>query len=123
MSNCDTVAPIQWHRVCEDLTDGFPVDCTGRRYVEQEEEATQPDSRGEILDLPIKRNFREGLRVTEYLISWYGARKGIIDTALRTASSGYLTRKLAYVAQDVNIARVNCNTFKGTLVTPVMKDK
>ena len=41
MSNCDTVAPIQWDRVCEDLADGFPVDCTGRRYVEQEEEATQ----------------------------------------------------------------------------------
>ena len=81
------------------------------------------DSRGEILDLPIKRNFREGLRVTEYLISCYGARKGIIDTALRTASSAYLKRKLAYVAQDVKIARVNCNTFKGTLVTPVMKDK
>nr|UXD06403.1 RNA polymerase beta' subunit [Eutreptiella sp. CCMP389] len=81
------------------------------------------DSRGEILDLPIKRNFREGLRVTEYLISCYGARKGIIDTALRTASSGYLTRKLAYVAQDIKIARVNCNTFKGILVTPVVKNK
>ena len=43
VSNCDTVAPIQWDRVCEDLADGFPVDCTGRRYVEQEEEATQPE--------------------------------------------------------------------------------
>ena len=43
VSNCDTVAPIQWDRVCEDLVDGFPVDCTGRRYVEQEEEATQPE--------------------------------------------------------------------------------
>ena len=43
MSNCDTVAPIQWDRVCEDLAHGFPIDCTGRRYVEQEEEATQPE--------------------------------------------------------------------------------
>ena len=43
VSNCDTVAPIQWDRVCEDLADRFPVDCTGRRYVEQEEEATQPE--------------------------------------------------------------------------------
>ena len=43
MSNCDTVAPIQWDRVCEDLGDGFPVDCTGRRYVEQEDKATQPE--------------------------------------------------------------------------------
>ena len=43
VSNCDTVAPIQWERVCEDLADGFPVDCTGRRYVDQEEEATQPE--------------------------------------------------------------------------------
>ena len=43
VSNCDTVAPIQWDRVCEDLADGFPIDCTGRRYVEQEQEATQPE--------------------------------------------------------------------------------
>ena len=43
MPNCDTVAPIQWDRVCEDLADGFPADCMGRRYVEQEEEATQPE--------------------------------------------------------------------------------
>ena len=43
MSNCDTLAPIQWDRVCEDLADGFPVDCMGRRYVEQEEEAIQPE--------------------------------------------------------------------------------
>jgi len=58
---------------------------------------------GEIIDLPIKTNFREGLTVTEYIISSYGARKGLVDTALRTADSGYLTRRLVDVAQDVII--------------------
>jgi DNA-directed RNA polymerase beta' subunit len=57
---------------------------------------------GEIIDLPIKTNFREGLTVTEYIISSYGARKGLVDTALRTADSGYLTRRLVDVSQDVN---------------------
>lgn len=56
---------------------------------------------GEIIDLPIKTNFREGLTVTEYIISSYGARKGLVDTALRTADSGYLTRRLVDVSQDV----------------------
>ena len=55
---------------------------------------------GEIIDLPIRTNFREGLTVTEYVISSYGARKGLVDTALRTADSGYLTRRLVDVAQD-----------------------
>ena len=59
------------------------------------------DPQGEIIDLPIKTNFREGLTVTEYIISSYGARKGLVDTALRTADSGYLTRRLVDVSQDV----------------------
>ncbi|MCZ0904424.1 DNA-directed RNA polymerase subunit beta', partial [Microcoleus sp. HI-ES] len=56
------------------------------------------DPQGEIIDLPIKTNFREGLTVTEYIISSYGARKGLVDTALRTADSGYLTRRLVDVS-------------------------
>lgn len=65
---------------------------------------------GEIIDLPIKTNFREGLTVTEYVISSYGARKGLVDTALRTADSGYLTRRLVDVSQDVIIREFDCGT-------------
>merc|ERR1711957_959369 len=65
---------------------------------------------GEVLDLAIKKNFKEGLTVTDYLISGYGARKGIIDTALKTANSGYLTRCLIDVAQDIIIREKNCLT-------------
>lgn len=71
------------------------------------------DPQGEIIDLPIKTNFREGLTVTEYIISSYGARKGLVDTALRTADSGYLTRRLVDVAQDVIIREVDCGTQRG----------
>lgn len=68
---------------------------------------------GEIIDLPIKTNFREGLTVTEYIISSYGARKGLVDTALRTADSGYLTRRLVDVSQDVIIREIDCGTTRG----------
>src|SRR6476469_2831035 len=71
------------------------------------------DPQGEIIDLPIKTNFREGLTVTEYIISSYGARKGLVDTALRTADSGYLTRRLVDVAQDVIIREIDCGTQRG----------
>ena len=68
---------------------------------------------GQIIDLPIKTNFREGLTVTEYVISSYGARKGLVDTALRTADSGYLTRRLVDVSQDVIIREIDCGTERG----------
>lgn len=71
------------------------------------------DPQGEIIDLPIKTNFREGLTVTEYIISSYGARKGLVDTALRTADSGYLTRRLVDVSQDVIIRELDCGTVRG----------
>jgi DNA-directed RNA polymerase subunit beta' len=71
------------------------------------------DPQGEIIDLPIKTNFREGLTVTEYIISSYGARKGLVDTALRTADSGYLTRRLVDVSQDVIIREFDCGTVRG----------
>ena len=70
------------------------------------------DSQGQIIDLPIKSNFKEGLSVTEYIISSYGARKGLVDTALKTADSGYLTRRLVDVAQDVIIKDPDCGTSK-----------
>jgi DNA-directed RNA polymerase subunit beta' len=68
---------------------------------------------GEIIDQPIRTNFREGLSVTEYVISSYGARKGLVDTALRTADSGYLTRRLVDVSQDVIIRESDCGTERG----------
>ena len=72
---------------------------------------------GEIIDQPIKTNFREGLTVTEYIISSYGARKGLVDTALRTADSGYLTRRLVDVSQDVIVREVDCGTTRGITVS------
>lgn len=74
------------------------------------------DPHGQIIDLPIKSNFREGLTVTEYVISCYGARKGLVDTALRTADSGYLTRRLVDVAQDIIIREVDCGSGRGILL-------
>ncbi len=71
------------------------------------------DPKGEIIDRPIKANFREGLSVLEYFISTHGARKGLADTALRTADSGYLTRRLVDVAQDVIIRDMDCGTTDG----------
>ena len=71
------------------------------------------DPQGQIIDLPIQSNFREGLKVTEYIISSYGARKGLVDTALRTADSGYLTRRLVDVAQDIIVREDNCLTEEG----------
>ena len=77
---------------------------------------------GEIIDLPIKTNFREGLTVTEYIISSYGARKGLVDTALRTADSGYLTRRLVDVSQDVIIRELDCGTLRGIPARSMMDD-
>lgn len=77
------------------------------------------DSQGQIIDLPIKSNFKEGLSVTEYIISSYGARKGLVDTALKTADSGYLTRRLVDVAQDVIIKDHDCGTKKYIEMTSI----
>nr|YP_009397020.1 RNA polymerase b''''-subunit [Spyridia filamentosa]ARW66206.1 RNA polymerase b''''-subunit [Spyridia filamentosa] len=78
------------------------------------------DPQGQIIDLPISSNFREGLTVTDYFISSYGARKGLVDTALRTADSGYLTRRLVDVAQDVIVQEYDCKTSKGILIEPMI---
>ena len=75
------------------------------------------DPNGQIIHLPIKSNFREGLTSTEYLISCYGARKGVVDTALRTATAGYLTRRLVDTAQQVVICQLDCNTRKGIFLS------
>ena len=76
---------------------------------------------GEIIDTPITANFREGLTVLQYFISTHGARKGLADTALKTADSGYLTRRLVDVAQDVIVSELDCGTVEGIYVTPIIE--
>jgi DNA-directed RNA polymerase subunit beta' len=75
------------------------------------------DPTGRIIDVPVRSNFREGMSVLEYFISTHGARKGLADTALRTADSGYLTRRLVDVAQDVITREDDCGTEEGTWIT------
>jgi hypothetical protein len=74
------------------------------------------DPSGEIMRVPIKKNFREGLTITDYLMSGYGARKGIVDTALKTANSGYLTRRLIDIAQDIIIREKDCLTSASFII-------
>jgi len=78
---------------------------------------------GRIIDLPIQSNLREGLSITEYIISCYGARKGVVDTAIRTADAGYLTRRLVEVAQHLVIRNLDCFTFKGIYVSSIKSDQ
>lgn len=80
---------------------------------------TKPD--GTIIETPITANFREGLNVLQYFISTHGARKGLADTALKTANSGYLTRRLVDVAQDLVIIEEDCGTEQGIVVTPLIE--
>nr|YP_010466172.1 RNA polymerase beta chain [Haplopteris ensiformis]UQV94621.1 RNA polymerase beta chain [Haplopteris ensiformis] len=70
------------------------------------------DPRGQVIDLPIRRNLREGLSLTEYIISCYGARKGVVDTAVRTSDAGYLTRRLVEVVQHIAVRKKDCETVK-----------
>jgi DNA-directed RNA polymerase subunit beta' len=77
------------------------------------------DPSGRIIDVPVRSNFREGMTVLEYFISTHGARKGLADTALRTADSGYLTRRLVDVAQDVITKEEDCGTEEGSWITAV----
>ena len=77
------------------------------------------DPSGRIIDVPVRSNFREGMSVLEYFISTHGARKGLADTALRTADSGYLTRRLVDVAQDVITKEEDCGTEEGSWITSV----
>src|SRR5262249_58514631 len=75
----------------------------------------------EIIETPITANFREGLNVLQYFISTHGARKGLADTALKTADSGYLTRRLVDVAQDVIISEQDCGTLDGIYVGSIVE--
>jgi DNA-directed RNA polymerase subunit beta' len=79
----------------------------------------KPD--GSIIETPITANFREGLNVLQYFISTHGARKGLADTALKTANSGYLTRRLVDVAQDLVVTEIDCGTNNGLSITPIVE--
>jgi len=79
----------------------------------------KPD--GSIIETPITANFREGLNVLQYFISTHGARKGLADTALKTANSGYLTRRLVDVAQDLVVTEIDCGTVNGLSITPIVE--
>ncbi len=79
----------------------------------------KPD--GSIIETPITANFREGLNVLQYFISTHGARKGLADTALKTANSGYLTRRLVDVAQDLVVTEIDCGTNEGLVMTPIIE--
>nr|UFK62610.1 RNA polymerase beta'' subunit [Psychotria rubra] len=76
------------------------------------------DPQGQMIDLPIQSNLREGLSLTEYIISCYGARKGVVDTAVRTSDAGYLTRRLVEVVQYIVVRRTDCGTTRGISVSP-----
>nr|YP_010848411.1 RNA polymerase beta'' subunit [Bousigonia angustifolia]WEV93061.1 RNA polymerase beta'' subunit [Bousigonia angustifolia] len=76
------------------------------------------DPQGQMIDLPIQSNLREGLSLTEYIISCYGARKGVVDTAVRTSDAGYLTRRLVEVVQHIVVRRTDCGTPRGISVSP-----
>src|SRR5688500_9225580 len=79
----------------------------------------KPD--GSIIETPITANFREGLNAMQYFISTHGARKGLADTALKTANSGYLTRRLVDVAQDLVVTETDCGTTNGLLMSPIVE--
>jgi DNA-directed RNA polymerase subunit beta' len=117
-----------------DIRDGIPYlnpiwvmrDSGARGSVDQIQQlagmrALMAKPSGEIIETPIKSNFREGLNVLEYFSSTHGARKGLADTALKTADSGYLTRKLADVAQNVMVTQIDCGTLQGITKTTVYK--
>ena len=76
------------------------------------------DPQGQMIDLPIQSNLREGLSLTEYIISCYGARKGVVDTAVRTSDAGYLTRRLVEIVQHIVVRRTDCGTIRGISVSP-----
>ena len=81
------------------------------------------DPQGQILDFPIKSNFREGITLTEYIISCYGARKGLVDTALKTANSGYLTRRLVDVCHHIIVCDFDCKTKRGVFISDIFENR
>nr|QLD96872.1 RNA polymerase beta'' subunit [Brainea insignis] len=81
------------------------------------------DPRGQVIDLPIRRNLREGLSLTEYIISCYGARKGVVDTAVRTSDAGYLTRRPVEVVQHIGVRKKDCETTRSIALLTIAEEK
>ena len=132
----DKVADVMYKAIENNIIDGHPsseinpifmmVDSKARGSRQQIRQLAgmrglMADPSGNIIETPIQSNFREGLSVLEYFISSHGARKGLADTALKTADAGYLTRKLVDVSQDVIITEEDCKTVNGIEVAPIMK--
>ncbi len=132
----DKVADVMYTAIEKNIIDGKPskeinpvymmVDSKARGSRQQVRQLAgmrglMADPTGKIIETPIRSNFREGLSVLEYFISSHGARKGLSDTALKTADAGYLTRKLVDVSQDVIITEQDCNTINGIEVSPVVE--
>ncbi len=95
----------------------------GLRGLMQKPQKHSRGGTGEVIETPILSNFKEGLSVIEYFISTHGARKGLSDTALKTADAGYLTRKLVTVAQDIVVTEKDCGTLRGITVKPLKNEK
>lgn len=128
----DEVAKVMFEELNKDM-DGFNpiyimVDSAARGNKQQVRQLAgmrglMAKPSGEIIELPITANFREGLTVLEYFISTHGARKGLADTALKTADAGYLTRRLVDIAQDVVITREDCGTINGIVVEAIKEEE
>ena len=120
---------IEYYRNFDPLNNSFLMSFSGARgNIDQTKQliglrGVMSDPVGNIIDLVIKKNFREGLNSIDYIISSYGSRKGIVDTALKTADSGYLTRRLIYLAQDVIIKEFDCLTTEGIILKNITKLK
>jgi hypothetical protein len=120
---------IEYYRNFDPLNNSFLMSFSGARgNIDQTKQliglrGVMSDPVGNIIDLVIKKNFREGLNSIDYIISSYGSRKGIVDTALKTADSGYLTRRLIYLAQDVIIKEFDCLTNEGIILKNNIKLK
>jgi DNA-directed RNA polymerase subunit beta' len=128
----DNLADVMFHKLKNDKQEGMPLNPiyimadSGARGSKQQirqlagMRGLMAKPSGEIIEFPITANFREGLTVLEYFISTHGARKGLADTALKTADSGYLTRRLVDAAQDVIINEYDCQTINGIFVSAII---
>jgi DNA-directed RNA polymerase subunit beta' len=125
-------APVGWHGSADDITGPafnsiFMMADSGARGSNAQirqlagMRGLMAKPSGEIIETPIVANFREGLSVLQYFVSTHGARKGLADTALKTANSGYLTRRLVDVSQDVIVTEVDCGTLDGLFVTALIE--
>src|SRR5205085_2831300 len=95
--------------------------CIDNMHIPTKKQELLGKASGEIIETPITANFREGLTVLQYFISTHGARKGLVDTALKTANSGYLTRRLVDIAQDVIINEIDCGTTDGIILSALVE--